>query len=136
MKELKFRAWLTKEKVMSRPFTLGETTIYSKENKPLCGFQDKDLIIMQYVGLKDRNGKEIYEGDIVRVKCIWEKGKIEEYIGVIVFEDFAFGVKLKKVVKLPKGYYCEEIDGQPYYLLHWDEIEVIGNVYENPELLR
>ena len=66
---------------------------------------------MQYTGLKDKNGVEIYEGDIVKLSDVSGSGQMREYINE---------VKWRKV-------------GYPLYLDHSD-IEVIGNIYENPEL--
>jgi uncharacterized phage protein (TIGR01671 family) len=74
----------------------------------------------QYTGLKDKNGKEIYEDDIVRVitdkKCV---------IGEVVYIPTAFCVKAKGFEIFSLG-----------FLNNWFEIEVLGNIYENPELLK
>jgi hypothetical protein len=66
----------------------------------------------QYTGLKDRNGKEIYEGDITKDK----RGLVE----CVVFGDWAFRVKGEKGI---------------YYKHNLYECEVIGNIYDNPDLL-
>ena len=79
----------------------------------------------QYTGLNDTNGKEIFEGDIVHNKDVWDK-----YIGVIVFRNGRFMVDWH----LPCGWAGESI------ALHTIDIspcdEVIGNSYDNPELLK
>ncbi|MEW8963214.1 YopX family protein [Paraclostridium dentum] len=77
--------------------------------------------LMQYTGLKDKNEKEIYEADIVRVVTD-EKGVIGEV--VYIPEETAFCVKAKGFEIFPLG-----------FLNNWFEIEVLGNIYENPELL-
>lgn len=114
MREIKFRAWLPDEKKMGVPFVLQE------EIAPVGGETEygtwlPETIFMQYTGLKDRDGLEIYEGDIV-----------------IVSHN---GYEFKNVVDWsmhPEG----AASG-------WDipdawrrsEVELIGNIYENPQLL-
>lgn len=80
----------------------------------------------QYTGAKDKNGKEIYEGDVVRFVS-WERewDTIEiELVEPIEFKEGAFD-------PIPKRCKCE--DG--YYSYGYKNFEVIGSIYENPELL-
>jgi uncharacterized phage protein (TIGR01671 family) len=82
----------------------------------------EQLILMQYTGLKDKNGKEIYEGDICLINIwfgeLYSKGKLP-----IVFKKGIFGYEL----------YCGSGD---YQMMELDgHEEIIGNIYENPELL-
>ena len=83
--------------------------------------------IGQCTGLKDKNGNWIFEGDIVKFK----KFK-NEYIGTIAFNDIslAFEIRSKVVV----GAYSEKAI-YSHLLCHCDAIEVIGNKWDNPELL-
>lgn len=80
--------------------------------------------IGQYTCLKDKNGVEIYEGDIVKIndeiiaKVIWDK----DYLGYFLYADEKNGID-----------YFENGE-QPLYD-YWGSIEVIGNIYDNPELL-
>lgn len=69
--------------------------------------------IMQYTGLKDKNGKEIYEGDILQ--C-------DELICVIEFAGGQFVGKSKQI--------SQELQNR-----NWLQFEIIGNIYEHPELL-
>ena len=90
-----------------------------------------DVKLMQFTGLKDKNGKEIYEGDIVRYKCGQQMadedstpGIIDEFTDVIKFKNGAFR-------PLPEFNYCDD----PWYNSKTYDFEVIGNIYENPELI-
>ena len=108
MREIKFRAWDTEVK----------QNISWNEIKPYlnCIILDETLILMQYTGLKDKDGKEIYEGDIVESN--WNNA-IEEIKDIrsvdwLLSDGFLAG---------------QENDG---CLMG---ARVIGNIYENPELI-
>lgn len=114
MRKLKFRAWEKVEKKMlfdADPFALH----VSGSNEPLLAetHRNEDCIFEQYTGLKDKNGKEIYDGDII---------------------DF-FGEKYP-VIYRAGGFWAEYSKTQKDHLfLYAIDSEVIGNIHENPELL-
>jgi len=137
MREIKFRAW-DKEQNKMLTFNDGMDGEYryhlcwwqsSKVPYPAlyknscCAKQD-DYKIMQYTGLKDKNGKEIYEGDIVRNGST--HGNDPKQFTVVWNErDGAFNGRVG-VSRLPMS--CA------YWF--YGDCEVIGNIYENPELLK
>ena len=105
----------------------------------------EDVILMQYTGLKDKNGKEIYEGDIVSggVYYGWEN---ETGLGIVEFgkwEQDGSGHEYEPSTCL--GWYIKTIEtdfgynGECSSLVSGKkkhkQLEVIGNIYENPELL-
>jgi uncharacterized phage protein (TIGR01671 family) len=88
--------------------------------------EQEGLVIQQYTGLKDRNGKEIYEGDVVR----------EHHAGLCYDEEF---FQLEVVNWDTFGYqpFMRVIGGIVHdYANNLKEFVVIGNIYENPELLK
>lgn len=119
MREIKFRAWIKEvdeiREVEYINFWKKKISYPHKFCKEYYLNADFDEIeIMEYTGLKDKNGKEIYEGDI-----LFESFR-EEYFKV-VFEN---------------GSFRAEADGYSLDLEDCDDIcEVVGNIYENPELL-
>lgn len=102
----------------------------------LIDFVYGDGKLMQYTGLKDKNGKEIYEGDILRCKCL-KKCKLDSCAEKVIqyknslIEWWESGCNL--------GYRLRDSKGKTMMIkpthLNTMEVEVIGNIYENPELL-
>lgn len=135
MRTLKFRVWSDDDGkyldgMAIDNFVLRPNGNYHIDTK--CGFVEFPVIIELYTGLKDKNGKEIYEGDIVRllVSEDFRKKFLEEYHCEIptgdcqvFFECGAFMINQNDEYYLPLGQYKTE------------EIEVIGNIHENKELL-
>lgn len=129
MREIKFRAWDKKDKCWAdiEDFHIClDGTLYNARTDdyyPNSNDSRDRFELMQYTGLKDKNDKEIYEGDMLKDTYIIE-GKQEIDIGVI---EFTSGCTCLKYNDSEQEYY-------PVYrgLANY---EVIGNIYENPELL-
>lgn len=139
MREIKFRVWIKTINEMWFPkFALFEEgCVYSKKEdyelleNAMDGMAciDEDDIIMQYIGLKDKNGKEIYDGDIVDI----HQTVNGEHLFIIeitntglVIPSYRFNKNIKYQYNVRELLEVDEYD---------KEIEVIGNIYENPELL-
>ena len=120
MRSLKFRAWVSYGEKLKEPN-------YSRDYDSLDRFfedhdeNDTDQCIEQYTGLKDKNGKEIYEGDILTAFGNYYK---------VVFESERSGFVAKRV-DAPKDDFFAGYFGR-YLVKH---CEVIGKIHENPELL-
>lgn len=126
MREIKFRAWDAELKKML-PVNKLHLNIQKVESlDDSWDWYKRDRPIMQYTGLKDKNGKEIYEGDRLKIVTYFD----ETHEVVVREEDGAF------IIDTP---YTEEHDCT---VLGWHinnfgghTVEVIGNIYENPELI-
>lgn len=129
MRDIKFRCWDTENKEMLEVQELDyedsyngqpmiRTTMYSDY------FDTEDMILMQYVGLKDKNGKEIYEGDIVKFRFKDDREEFPDLIGYIEYQTTFTAFRIMS----NQGSFKIDITEIKF-------IEVIGNIYENPELL-
>ncbi len=164
MREIKFRAWLPDFEKMLYSNVFEDDFFWSIteegikiENYMIInemwdgihyqrdGVEDTESILMQYTGLKDKNEKEIYDGDILSIsheykEIITDEGEGPTYLTEsfyeVIFINGAFSLKVNKN------------DGMfPYYENHItldhlfsdelpkEDCELIGNIYENPELL-
>jgi uncharacterized phage protein (TIGR01671 family) len=127
MREIKFRAW---ERVQRRFIYTGP--IWKSDFWNMLEADPDVYDIQQYTGLKDNNGKEIYEGDIIRETLGNQKGNFE----VVYFPQmacFAGRTYVDSLISLGKEERINIIFSENGLIPL--EYEVIGNVYENPELL-
>ena len=121
MRQIEFRAWDKNSKKMVKVDHL----TWNKGVKGLSEINQempKWFILMQYTGLKDKNGKEIYEGDVVLMDGTNKK--------LYPNWDTQYEPRRKVYIKIEWGYAGFVVGG-----IDIDKSEIIGNIYENPELL-
>lgn len=129
-REIKFRAWDKHNKKMFF------WDIKNFDTKHASHYDN----LMQYTGLKDKNGKEIYEGDVVRWG-MYENSKehYHRYASVSLNPDIQFSiiyyVDSKTLHKKKTDNYVFTFGEFAYKDTH-NHLEVIGNIYENPELIK
>lgn len=138
MREIKFRAWIKKESRMAEVQNLGQNgKSIVVDDSDMDGtynrhFGSNKYELMQYTGLKDENEKEIYEGDIVSIPSAQVR-------------DFTDDTPTQRIIKW-NDEDCQftfyKLDGKKQ-TSGWcfrqqilNQSEIIGNIYENPELLK
>ena len=125
-REIKFRAWNKDIREMIKVDRMAFVENCDELGKGILDEHNdfhkiEDCEIMQFTGLKDKNGKEIYEGDIVKSLFHGKEGLI---IGEVIWADVGFYIGL------------EEFKDELYPWVFYKICEVIGNKFENPELLK
>ena len=130
MREIKFRAWLKDDKKMKvvniidlnfGSISFSELTPVKESNPEFDEIEVlfSEVELMQYSGVKDRKGKEIYESDIVKAKI-----GVMDFVLKVVFENSKF---------MAVG--DDDLTAFDLFTIA-DKCEVIGNIYENSELLK
>lgn len=145
MREIKFRFWNTKQKKMSKEWSMEDLAYEGFPPQYVSEYDDilnNECIVMQYTGLTDKKGKEIYEGDLLIEDESWESTEDEQQ------GHWNFEVRWDKEIG---GYelYVQEEENKERNVTMGDEwkdfvkesdgktlntFEIIGNIYQNPEL--
>ena len=141
-REIKFRVWDTKRLGMFESefhiTSYGKVLWWDESTNGYVDFRD-DIILMQYTGLKDKNGKEIYEGDILK----WIGENELENQSIVDWSTFSDD-------EYVSGLECWMVDYSPLSCLVKSggvrfnrgssakdgTVEIIGNIYENPDLIK
>lgn len=161
MREIKFRVWDTfNERMIEQPYRFTPSSEADKIdgddrfNTPYMYYEDwqdeedgvrRPCHVMQFTGLKDKNGKEIYEGDIVIVPYVDPLGRLHRDVPngkyKVLFEFGYFALQYPHEQQL-LAFGCERSEGDyipnygvPTILTDTTVYEIIGNIYENPELV-
>jgi uncharacterized phage protein (TIGR01671 family) len=159
MCEIKFRAWDEQNKIMHYNFQFiksgneGNDWIVFTSDKTeidptkavLNPYFRQQLKIMQFTGLKDKNGKEIYEGDIIKTQNFKtrpysNKGKEKSFIGQVVWRIGSGNFGSNAIKKYYSAKWAVDLieDIGDYRYCDWGflfDCEVVGNIYETPNLL-
>jgi len=143
-REIKFRVWSKETKEMFQPHAF------------IGNYQERDdIVLMQYTGLKDKSGKEIYEGDIIKIDKFdysifpekikkellkndgWKKEK-KRMDGRWIIEWLGAGFCLRPIQNIDMGEFLVDRDSFFAYLGKQieAEIEIIGNIFENKNLIK
>jgi uncharacterized phage protein (TIGR01671 family) len=126
-KKIKFKVWCkgtSDNPNFNKPRWINPNDFIFRKYYPYFPDLDVDsehFEIVQFTGLEDKNGKEVFEGDIIRVTYDMD-GEIETYLSPVVFEGGAFGDKFDCFFS--------------YSFIPSFQMEVLGNIFENPELLK
>lgn len=147
MREIKFRAWVREEDERYSHMVDSPRSIITilehilMVGRPM-GFSDCDsrpyperYVLMQYTGYKDRNGREVYEGDIYAMEEYRHGEKIVTYWAV-VWDETKYSFSL--VANIEKQYRGKKYRQDVYLPLRFidgNKMEYAGNIYENPELM-
>ena len=130
-REIKFRAYSSHNHKMYPVSDIewdidGRIWVTADDGKNGIELIDEEAHLMQYTGLHDMNGREIYEGDIVKFFGANKKIKVKNEFGIIVYKADRYGAGFNSIIQNKE---------HGYGGINIAQDIVFGNVHENPELL-
>lgn len=130
MRELKFRVWDKRNKSWDKYLllnTTGKIVVVDDDYGAQANTADnqENYVIQQYTGLKDKNGKEIHEGDIVDAI---------HFVFDFKYKDNERPENYSGTIRWHHSYWV--IGDYKLFVMEDDSLNVIGNIFENPELLK
>ncbi len=157
--EIFFRAWHKKEKRMYHVISINtdtnevvvDTIVISKEYKekiPTLTYKyPDDVLVLQYIGTKDRNNKKIFNKDIIRWRVFEEEYSLQAFVkndyitGIVEWNGCGYmahqiteGMNIFKIEGFVSENYTRFYDEEGQQRFDWNSVEVIGNIYEDPGL--
>ena len=148
MENFKYKAWDKENRIMVEVVSINlksKKIYYGNYGNCVLYFEEAEL--MQFTGLQDKNGVDIYEGDIVKIPCYMFSSKPAYYTNKEVYFAYGmFGVYGNPNIKYYEGFrelFTTFKGDEQSYISNFGEVynkrislvEIIGNIYENPELL-
>ena len=133
MKETKFRAWI-QDYETEKYYMYHWCKDFFSDMSPVTGWwsdfpnpDSKEVILMQYVGKQDMNGNDIYEGDIIQKRIGQD---CSDNIGIIEEDILRMGWIMQPINDEDRFFYNDRGINFDFH-----EIEIVGNIYENPDLI-
>ena len=133
-REIKYRLWDGKElhyelTHMVAPNGMAYPLVRLEQNEVVVrNGADTDVTLIQFTGLKDRNGKDIYGGDVLRLTPLDLQGEnLPSIIGHVIWDD----ENARFIMRDTKSAHIHSVSSA-----YANRLEVLGNAYENPELLK
>ena len=161
MDQLLLKAWNKKEKRIYPVISVNLDTLevvvdtisiskeYKKKIPTLIYRYPKEVFVLQYIGTDDKNKKKIFEGDIVRWKIFEEHYSTETFIrndyitGIIYWNKEECRFRVRQITEGMNIFKCEGFISENYtrfydeedqQVFDWDDVEIIGNKFDNPDL--